>query len=98
VRAAAGVLAPIRDHVAADTCCPRCGHRAASTEDQVKTLIAEIIALPATGRQRTSARTTAERRNGHTEEVTYTISIEKSNPSREGNYAENLRAVASGPG
>jgi hypothetical protein len=77
----APVLALIRDHVAADTCCPRCGHRAASTEGQVKALIAEIIALPRhrAGRQRTSGRTAAERRNGHTEEVTYTISIEKSN-------------------
>jgi hypothetical protein len=55
--------------------------RAASTEDQVKALVAEIIALPRdrVRRQRTSARTTAERHNGHTEEVTYTISIEKSN-------------------
>jgi hypothetical protein len=77
----APVLALIRDHVAADACCPHCGHRAASTEDQVKALIAEIIALPRhrAGRQRTSGRTSAERRNGHTEEVTYTISIEKSN-------------------
>jgi len=77
----APVLALIRDRVAADACCPHCGHRAASTEDQVKALIAEIIALPRhrAGRQRTSGRTAAERRNGHTEEVTYTISIEKSN-------------------
>ena len=77
----APVLALIRDHVAADACCPHCGHRAASTEDQVKALTAEIIALPRhrAGRQRTSGRTAAERRNGHTEEVTYTISIEKSN-------------------
>ena len=31
------------------------------------------------GRQRTSPRTTAERRDGHTENVSYTITIEKSN-------------------
>jgi hypothetical protein len=77
----APVLALIRDHVAADTCCPHCGHRPASTEDQASTLITEIIALPRhrPGRQRTSGRTAAERRDGHTENVTYTISIEKSN-------------------
>jgi hypothetical protein len=77
----APVLALIREHVAADTCCLRCGHRLASTQDQVRTLIAEVIALPRhrAGRQRTSGRTAAERRDGHTENVTYTISIEKSN-------------------
>ena len=77
----APVLALIREHVAADACCPHCGHRPASAEDQVSALTAEIIALPRhrPGRQRTSGRTAAERRDGHTENVTYTISIEKSN-------------------
>ena len=77
----APVLALIRGHVAADACCPHCGHRPASAEDQVRALIAEIIALPRhrAGRQRTSGRTAAERRDGHTEDVTYTITIEKSN-------------------
>jgi len=77
----APVLALIREHAAADACCPHCGRRPASAESQVSALIAEIIALPRhrPGRQRTSGRTTAERRDGHTENVTYTISIEKSN-------------------
>jgi hypothetical protein len=77
----APVLALIRDHVAADAFCPHCGHRPSSVKDQVSALITEIIALPRhrAGRQRTSGRTAAERRAGHTEEVSYTISIEKSN-------------------
>jgi hypothetical protein len=79
----APVLALIREHVAADACCPHCGHHSASTEGQLSALIAEVIALPRhrPGRQRTSGRTAAERRDGHTEEVTYTITIEKSNLS-----------------
>jgi hypothetical protein len=77
----APVLALIRGHAAADACCPHCGHRPASAEDQVGVLIGDIIALPRhrAGRQRTSGRTAAERRDGHTEDVTYTITIEKSN-------------------
>jgi hypothetical protein len=77
----APVLALIREHVAADARCPHCGHRPADTEAQVRGLISDIIALPRhrPGRQRTSGRTAAERRDGHTENVTYTVSIEKSN-------------------
>jgi Insertion element 4 transposase N-terminal/Transposase DDE domain len=75
------VLALVRDHVAADVCCRHCGHRPASGNDQLSTLNTAIIALPRhrPGRQRTSGRTAAERRTGHTEEVAYTISITKSN-------------------
>jgi hypothetical protein len=75
------VLALVRSHVAADTCCPHCGHRPASGKGQLSGLNNAIIALPRhrPGRQRTSGRTAAERRDGHTEDVTYTISIEKSN-------------------
>ena len=75
------MLALVRDHVAADACCPHCGHRPASANDQLSSLIDAIIALPRhrPGRQRTSGRTAAERRDGHTEDVTYMISIEKSN-------------------
>ena len=75
------VLALVRSHVAADVCCPHCGHRPSSANDQLSRLNNAIIALPRhrPGRQRTSGRTAAERRNGHTEEVTYTISIQKSN-------------------
>ena len=77
----APVLALIREHVGADACCPHCGRRPADTESQVSVLITDIIALPRhrPGRQRTSGRTAAERRDGHTENVAYTISIEKSN-------------------
>jgi hypothetical protein len=77
----APALALIRDRVAADACCPHCGRRPVSTYAQVKTLIDNIARLPRhrPGRQRTSPRTPAERRNGHTENVSYTITIEKSN-------------------
>ena len=75
------VLGLVRAHVAADTCCPHCSHRLASGNDQLSALNAAITALPRhrPGRQRTSGRTATERRTGHTEEVTYTISITKSN-------------------
>ena len=77
----APALALIRDRVAADICCPRCGCRPYLADAQVKALIDDIAGLPhhRPGRQRTSPRTAAERRNGHTENVSYTITIEKSN-------------------
>jgi DDE family transposase/transposase IS4-like protein len=72
------VLGLIRSHVAADARCRHCGHR---PDDPLASLNAAILALPRhrPGRQRTSGRTTAERRIRHTEEVTYTIEITKSN-------------------
>ena len=72
------VLGLIRSHVAADTCCEHCGRRPATL---LASLNAAILALPRhrPGRQRTSGRTPAERKTRHTEEVTYTISITKSN-------------------
>ncbi len=72
------VLALIRAHVAADTRCHHCGHRPG---DLFPRLTSAITALPRhrPGRQRTSGRTAAERRSRHTEEVTYTIDITKSN-------------------
>jgi len=75
------VLALVRAHVAADVPCPHCGHRPATTEDQLSDLNAAVLALPRhrAGRQRTSGRTAAERRTRRTEEVTYTIEITKSN-------------------
>ena len=75
------VLGLVRSHVAADTCCRHCGHRPASADAPLASLNAAILALPRhrPGRQRTSGRTTAERRTRHTEEVTYTIDITKSN-------------------
>ena len=75
------VLGLVRAHVAADACCRHCGHRPASGNDPLSGLTTAIIALPRhrPGRQRTSGRTAAERRTRHTEEVTYTINITKSN-------------------
>ena len=75
------VLALIRGHVTADTCCRHCGRRPGSTGSPLAGLLAAILALPRhrDGRQRTSGRTTAERRTRHTEEVDYTIDITKSN-------------------
>jgi hypothetical protein len=77
----AAALALIREHVTADACCPHCELRPVSAYVQVSTLIGDIARLPRhrPGRQRTSPRTTAERRNGHTENVSYTITVEKSN-------------------
>ena len=77
----APALALIRDRVAADACCPHCGRRPVPAGSQVSTLIGDIARLPRhrAGRQRTSPRTASERRNGHTENVSYTITIEKSN-------------------
>jgi hypothetical protein len=77
------VLGLIRSHVAADARCRHCGHR---PDDPLASLNAAILALPRhrPGRQRTSGRTAAERRIRHTEEVTYTIEITKSNlPKRD---------------
>ena len=77
----APALALIRDRVTADACCPHCGRRPVPAQAQVSALIDDIARLPRhrPGRQRTSGRTAAERRNGHTENVTHTIAIEKSN-------------------
>ena len=77
----APALAHIRDRVTADACCRHCGSRPVSAKAQVSALIDDIARLPRhrAGRQRTSPRTATERRNGHTENVSYTIAIEKSN-------------------
>ncbi len=77
----APVLALVRAHVAADTCCPHCGRRPTSADAQLSALTAAILALPRhrDGRKRTSGRTAAERRTRHTEEVTYIIDITESN-------------------
>ena len=75
------VLGLVRARIAADTPCRHCGHRPASANEPLASLNAAILALPRhrPGRQRTSGRTAAERRTRHTEEVTYTIEITKSN-------------------
>jgi hypothetical protein len=72
------VLGLIRAHITAEAACRHCGHRPASP---LASLNASILSLPRhrAGRQRTSGRTAAERRTRHTEEVTYTIDITKSN-------------------
>ena len=72
------VLGLIRSRVAAEAPCRHCGHR---PDSPLASLNTAILALPRhrPGRQRTSGRTTAERRTRHTEEVTYTIDITKSN-------------------
>jgi hypothetical protein len=77
----APALALIRGRVAADACCPHCGRRPVAAHVQVSALIDDIARLPRhrPGRQRTSPRTAAERRDGRTENVSYTITIEKSN-------------------
>jgi len=83
------VLALIRAHVAADTCCPHCGRRPVSAKDQLSALTAAILVLPRHrgGRKRTSGRTAAERRTGHTENVTYIIDVVPSNLPRIGQEA-----------
>jgi hypothetical protein len=75
------VLGLVRAHVAADIRCRHCGRRPTRPDAPLDGLTSAIIALPRhrQGRQRTSGRTAAERRTRHTEEVTYTIDITKSN-------------------
>jgi len=76
------VLGLVRAHLQADTCCPHCGRRPASSAgDPLARLLADVIAHPPnrTGRKRTSGRTPAERRTRHTEDATYTIAITPSN-------------------
>jgi hypothetical protein len=89
------VLGLIRAHVAAEAPCRHCGNR---PDSPLASLNAAILALPRhrQGRQRTSGRTAAERRTRHTEEVTYTIDITKSNLPKWDTNSGNLRAVALG--
>jgi hypothetical protein len=91
----APVLALVRAHVAADTCCPHCGRRPVTANDQLSALIKAILALPRhrDGRKRTSGRTSAERRASHTEDVTYIIAITPSNLPKLAQNTGNLRAV-----
>ncbi len=75
------VLALIRGHVTADTCCPHCGKRPASGNDPIALLVNQVLAQPAHRDRpaRTSGRTAFQRQHWHTEEVTYTITIAPSN-------------------
>ena len=72
------VLSLVRDHLAADACCPHCGHRPASP---LAPLTAAIAAQPLAreNRKRTSPRTKPEREKQRTEEATYDIIISPSN-------------------
>ena len=75
------VLALIRGHVTADTCCPHCGKRPASGNDPIALLVNQVLAQPAHRDRpaRTSGRTAFQRQHCHIEEVTYTITIAPSN-------------------
>jgi hypothetical protein len=75
------VLALARAAVTADTCCPHCGKRPASPDDPTAGLDAAILAHPPgrTGRQRTSGRTSAQRRKWASEPADYTYTITPSN-------------------
>jgi hypothetical protein len=75
------VLSLARAAVAADTRCPHCHRRPASGDAPLAGLDAAIAALPPgrTGRQRTSGRTTAERRKWISEPAEYTLTIVPSN-------------------
>jgi hypothetical protein len=75
------VLALIRGHVTADTCCPQCGKRPASGNDPITLLVNQVLAEPAHRDRpaRTSSRTAFQRQHWHTEEVAYTITIVPSN-------------------
>jgi hypothetical protein len=75
------VLALVRDHVAADACCPHCGRRPAGPADPLALLTAAIAAQPLAreNRKRTSGRTTTERQKQPTEQATYDITIRPSN-------------------
>ena len=75
------VLALIRGHVTADTCCPHCGKRPANGNDPIALLVNQVLAQPAHRDRpaRTSGRTAFQRQHWHTEEVTYTMTIVPSN-------------------
>jgi transposase IS4-like protein/DDE family transposase len=75
------VLSLIRGHLTADARCSRCGRRPASGNDPIALLLADILAQPhhRDRPSRTSGRTPFQRRNWHTESVTYTITIVPSN-------------------
>jgi hypothetical protein len=75
------VLSLVREHVAADVCCPHCGKRPAAAGDPLALLTTAITAQPLSreNRKRTSGRTTAERRKWPTEEAVYDITIVPSN-------------------
>lgn len=72
------VLRLTRTRLAADQSCAHCGHRPEHSRDALASAIAEHP-RERTGRKRTSPRTPAERRTGHTRKASYTIEIAESN-------------------
>ena len=77
------VLALTHRSLAAETGCPRCGHRQ-TPDELVEGLLADISAQPLvrTGRCRASPRTQAQRRTERSRTVSYTIEIVPSNLPR----------------
>ena len=75
------VLSLARTAITSGTCCPHCGKRPASGNTLTASLDAAIADLPPgrAGRQRTSGRTTAERRNQTCEPADYTLTTVPSN-------------------
>jgi hypothetical protein len=75
------VLSLARAAITADTCCPHCGKRPASANAPAARLDADIAAVPPgrTGRQRTSGRTSAQRRTWISEPAEYAITVVPSN-------------------
>ena len=75
------VLSLVREHVAADACCPHCGRRPATAASPLGPLTAAIAAQPLAreNRKRTSGRTSTERRKWPTEEADYDLTIIPSN-------------------
>jgi len=80
------VLRITRASLDADAPCRNCGHRPSDTSNPITALTSDIAAHPRnrTGRSRTSPRTAAERRTGHTREAVYTITITESNLPKAG--------------
>lgn len=72
------VLRLTRAHLGADLPCTHCAHHPDQPRDA---LTSAIAAAPRnrTGRNRTSPRTSAERKNGHTQKARYTLTITESN-------------------
>jgi hypothetical protein len=84
--ASVAVLRLTRARLDADTPCHHCGHRPSDHGDPLAALTSSIATHPRnrTGRSRTSPRTPAERRTGHTREAIYAITITESNLPKAG--------------
>ena len=92
------VLGLVRSHVAADTCCPHCGHRPASADAPLAGLDAAILALPrhrpgppADLRQDRSRTTNQAHRRSHLHHRHHEVESPEM-----GHNSGNLRAVRDG--